>query len=55
MLFSEDKLLKHKLLYPCYPTQINYMHICSKHTSLMAITCAYKDKVETHVLLSKNE
>ena len=31
------------------------MHICSKHPFLMAITCAYKGKVETRVLLTKNE
>ena len=43
------------LLYPCYPTQINYIHKCSKHPLLMAITCPYKGKVETHVLLIKNE
>ena len=31
------------------------MHIWSKHPFLMTITCAYKDIVETHVLLTKNE
>ena len=31
------------------------MHIRSEHPFLMAITCAYKDKVETHMLLAKNE
>ena len=31
------------------------MHVCRKHTFLMAITCAYKDKVETQALLTKNE
>ena len=31
------------------------MHICSKHPLLMTITCAYKGKVETQVLLTKNE
>ena len=27
------------------------MYICRKHPFLMAITCVYKVKVETHVLL----
>ena len=31
------------------------MHIWSKHPFLMAIACVYKGKVETHVLLTKNE
>ena len=45
------------ILYPFYPTQINYIatYICSKHPLLITITCAYKGKVETHVLLTKNE
>ena len=31
------------------------MYICSKLPFLMAITCVYKGKVETQVLLTKNE
>ena len=54
-ILQNNTVLTLYLLYPCYPTQINYMHICSKNPFLMAITCAYKYKVETHVLLTKNE
>ena len=54
MDFSEEKLLKCKpLISLIFLT--NYMLICSKYPFLMAITCAYKGKVKTHVLLTKNE
>ena len=54
MDFSEEKLLKYKpLIYLL--SHKKYMHMFSKHPLLMAITYAYKGKVKTHKLLTKNE
>ena len=54
MDFSEEKLVKYKPLISLLAHK-KYMHMFRKHPLLMAITCAYKGKVKTHVLLTKNE
>ena len=57
MYFSKEKLLKYKRLMSLLsPTNILYIYAYIQQTPiLMAMACAYKCKVETHVLLTKNE
>ena len=50
MYFSKEKLLKYKPLISLL-SHTNKLYAYMQLTPiLMAITCAYKDKVETHVL-----
>ena len=55
MYLSKEKLLKYKPLISLL-SHTNKLYAYMQLTPiLMAITCAYKGKVETHVLLTKNE
>ena len=55
MYFSEEKLLKYKPLISLL-SHTNKLYAYMQLTPiLMTITCAYKDKVETYALLTKNE
>ena len=55
MYFYEENLIKYKPLISLL-SHANELYAYMQQTPiLMAITCAYKDKVETRVLLTRNE
>ena len=55
MHFSEEKLLKYRLPISLLSHSNKLYAYMQKTYILMAITCAYKGKVETQALLTKNE